>query len=102
MPTKQLNLPGNLPNESMKKGVDNLDITFDNACTWCYSDPSYVFGNPSVLPAPGYYAKTTPPTSFNDLQPVNTGTVHYNAVTSGDCNPDGGIIATGHTIIVSN
>jgi hypothetical protein len=100
MATKQLNLPGNLPDVNLNKNQDKLSITFDNACTWCYSDPNFVFGNPSVLPAAGYYPKTTPPTSFNNLQPVADGTVNYNAVTSGECNPEG-ITETGHTITVT-
>jgi hypothetical protein len=100
MATKQLNLPGNLSNVNMNKNQDKLSISFKEACTWCYSDPNGVFGNPSVLPAPGYYQKTTPPTSFDNIQPVADGTVSYNAVTSGDCNPEG-ITATGHTITVT-
>lgn len=100
MATKQLNLPGNLSNVKMNKNQDSLTITFDNACTWCYSDPNHVFGNPSVLPAPGYYPKTTPPTQFANLQAVADGTVNYNAVTSGDCNPEG-ITAAAHTITVT-
>jgi hypothetical protein len=46
MATKQLNLPGNLPDVNLNKNQDKLSITFDNACTWCYSDPSFAFGNP--------------------------------------------------------
>jgi len=100
MATKQLNLPGNLSNVNLNKNQDTLSISFNEACTWCYSDPNNVFGNPSVLPAPGYYPKTSPPTSFDNLQPVADGTVLYNAVTSGDCSPTG-ITATGHTITVT-
>lgn len=101
MATKHIHIPNNMSNHSLNKNQDNIDITVDADCTWCFSDPNGVFGNPSTLLAAGTYSKTTPPTTYGPYTPVNTGTVYFNAVTSGPCNPQG-ITATGHTIIVTN
>jgi hypothetical protein len=101
MATKHLHIPGSMSNQSLNKTQDNLDITVNNDCTWCFSDPDGVFGNPSTLLAPGTYTATNPHTTYGPYTPVATGTVYFNAVTSGPCNPTG-ITGTGHTIIVTN
>jgi len=101
MSTKHLHITGNMQNQTLKKGQDDLDITVNHDCTWCFSDPDGVFGNPSTLLAAGSYSATNPHTTYGPYIPVATGTVYFNAVTSGPCNPQG-ITATGHTIIVTN
>jgi hypothetical protein len=100
MPTKHIHIPDNMGNVSLNKNQDNIDITVNKDCIWCFSDPSFVFGNPSTLPAAGSYTKTSPPTTYGPFTPVNTGTVYFNAVTSGTCTPQG-TTETGHTITVS-
>lgn len=77
---------------------DTLSIEVMQTCTWCYSDPDGVF---SSMLAAGTYTATTPPTTYGPYTAVKTGTVAYNAVTSGDCVPGAGITATMHSITVS-
>ena len=91
-----------IANVTLKKGQDNLDITIDSTCNWCFSDPDGVFGNPSALLASGTYYGTVPATTYGLFVPVGTGTVLFNAVPFGTtCSPQGPP-DTGHTIIVSN
>lgn len=94
--SKTLKIPNGMSNQSLKK-ADTLYIEVDADCNWCYSDPNGVFS--SFLPA-GHYTATTPPTVYGPYTAVNSGTVNFNAVTSGDCNPMG-VAASGHTIVVS-
>lgn len=100
MPTKHIHIPSNLSSQSLNKNQDTIDITVDADCTWCFSDPDFVFGNPSTLLPNGSYTKTTPPTTYGPYTPVADGTVYFNAVTSGTCNPEG-VTETGHTITVT-
>lgn len=93
---------GNISNVSLNKSQDNLEITIDSTCNWCFSDPNGVFGNPSALLANGTYYGTIPSTTYGLFVPVGTGTVYFNVSPLGTpCNPQG-IQGTGHTIIVSN
>jgi hypothetical protein len=101
MSTKHLHITGNMSNQTLKINQDNLDITVNHDCNWCFSDPQFVFGNPSTLLAQGTYSVTNPHTTYGPYTPVKTGTVHFNAVTSGECDPNGDM-DTGHTIIVTN
>jgi hypothetical protein len=100
MSTKHLHIPNDCGNQSLNKHQENIDITVNQDCTWCFSDPDGVFGNPSTLLPAGSYTKTSPHTTYGPFTQVNTGTVYFNAVTSGPCNPQG-ITATGHTITVT-
>lgn len=101
MSTKHLHISNGMQNQSLNKNQDNFDITVNQTCTWCFSDPDYVFGNPSTLLPPGTYTVTNPHTKYGPYTPVNPGTVHFNAVTSGTCDPNGDK-DTGHTITVTN
>lgn len=100
MPTKQINT-NNLQNIQMNKNQDQLEITIDSSCNWCYSDPNGVFGDPStLLPSNTYYVSG--PTSYGKLTAVNTGTVTFNVTPVGTpCTPNS-ITATGHTITVTS
>lgn len=89
-------------NEKMTKNQDNLEITIDATCNWCFYDPDGVFGTPSALLANGTYYGTIPSTTYGLFVPVAAGTVYYNVSPLGTpCKPQG-IQGTGHTIIVSN
>jgi len=99
MATKRLSIPNDLSSMSMTHNTDNLTITVTADCTWCYSDPNGCF--PNGLLAAGSYTATTPPTTYGPYTPTGTGTVNFNAVTSGTCNPDGGPAAAVHSITVS-
>lgn len=79
MATKHLNIPNDLKSVNLNKGTDNLDITVTATCNWCFSDPDYVFGNPSTLLPPGLYNVTTPHTTYGPYTPQNDGTVTFNA-----------------------
>jgi hypothetical protein len=95
---KTLKIPHGMNNESLKKS-DTLYIEVTDDCNWCYSmNPSGVFS--TFLPA-GTYTATTPHTTYGPYTAAIDGTVNYNAVTSGDCNPEG-FTETGHTIVVSS
>ena len=82
----------------MNKNQDNLDITIDSSCNWCFLDPGFVFGNPStMLPINTYYVSG--PTTYGVLTAVKDGTVTFSAVAVGsDCPAD---TDTGHTITVT-
>lgn len=79
MATKHLNIPNDLKSVNLNKGTDDLDITVTATCNWCFSDPDYVFGNPSTLLPPGLYNVTTPHTTYGPYTPQNDGTVTFNA-----------------------
>jgi hypothetical protein len=98
MPAKRLNIPGDT-NINLTKGVDTLEIVVTKNCSWCYSDPSTVFSN--GLLAAGTYTATDPHTCYGPYVPSSTGTVNFDAPTSGTCNPNGGPTETIHTIVVS-
>jgi hypothetical protein len=91
----------NPSNQTLNKNQDTLEIDFNSTCNWCYDDPQYVFGNPSVLPAAGLYNQASPPYKTGQLTPVADGTVLFNAVPSDQTCTTAGITATGHTIVVS-
>lgn len=97
MATKHIHT-NNLVDITMNKNQDNLDITIDSSCNWCFSDPDFVFGDPStLLPSNTYYVSG--PTTYGVLTAVGEGTVTFNAVPVGaDCDPD---TDTGHTITVT-
>ena len=100
MPTYHINT-SKLDDKKMIKNQDNLAITIDSTCNWCFSDPDGVFGNPSALLASGTYYGTIPATTYGPFVPVNPGTVQFNAVPFGTtCTPQGPP-DTGHTIIVT-
>jgi hypothetical protein len=101
MGTKHLNIPHDLSSVNLTKGTDDIDITVTATCNWCFSDPDYVFGNPSTLLAPGLYTVTTPHTKYGPYTPQNDGTVNFGAsIPPAACNPDG-IQGTPHTITVT-
>jgi len=77
---------------------DDLYIQVDQTCTWCYDDPTPCF--PGGLLKPGTYTATHPPTRYGPYTAKNDGTVAYDAVTSGPCNPKGKGL-TAHSIVVS-
>jgi hypothetical protein len=79
MGTKHLNIPNDLSSIEMTKGTDDLEIQVTATCNWCFSDPDYVFGNPSTLLSPGLYTVTNPHTKYGPYTPVNDGTVTVNA-----------------------
>lgn len=83
----------------MNKNQDNLDITIDASCNWCFWDPQGVFGNPStLLPVNTYYVSG--PTTYGTLTAVQAGTVHFNAVPVGqECKAIK--IEAAHTITVT-
>lgn len=95
--TKTVTIPSGMQNQSLKK-ADSLQIKVEANCTWCYSDPDGVF--PAFLAA-GTYMVTNPNTVYGPYVAANAGTVSFNSVTSGDCNPTG-ITDAGHTIIVTS
>jgi hypothetical protein len=99
MATKRLTIPNGSSNISLNKGVDSLTIEVNGDCTWCYSDPTPCFPN-GLLPA-GSYTVTNPHTEYGPYTPDAAGTVNFNSVTSGTCDPNGGPVATMHTIVVS-
>lgn len=96
MSNHNLNIPsdGNLNNVKVGDTV-TVHVTAD--CIWCYSDPDDVFADgflPDNSYSKGYVSSAYPA--------VNPGTVNFNTVESGDCDPDGGIGGAPHTITVSN
>jgi hypothetical protein len=99
MATKHLNIPNDLKSINMTDGTDDLEITVTADCTWCYSDPDGVF--PDGLLAAGSYTATNPHTAYGPYTPDGAGTVTFDAVTTGTCDPDGGITGTVHSITVS-
>src|SRR3974377_2270950 len=100
MATKHIHT-NNLQNENLNKNQDNLDITVNASCNWCFDDPDGVFGNPSTLLPAGTYTATDPPTTYGPYTPVNDGTVLFNAVPTNQTCTTATITATGHTITVS-
>jgi len=58
----------------MKK-QENLDITIDQSCSWCFLDPDGVFGSPSALLGNGTYYKTIPSTTYGLFVPVKQETL---------------------------
>jgi hypothetical protein len=99
MATKHLHT-NNLQNVTLICNQDNLDITVNDDCTWCFADPDGVFGDPPQLLPAGSYTKTDPPTTYGAYTPIKSGTVYFNAVRTGNCDPYG-VTETGHTITVS-
>lgn len=97
MATKILTIPHGSTNIRLNKGVDDVKIQVNGDCTWCYSDPTPCF--PDGLLPPGSYTVANPPAG-GPYTPTASGTVHFNSVTSGKCDPFGKIEAP-HTIIVS-
>ena len=86
MPSKQLNIPNDLSSITLNKGTDTIQITVTADCYWCYCDPNGVFEvPPNGFLAPGFYAATTPHTSYGPYTPVNDGSVTINAPTSQPC-----------------
>lgn len=99
MPNHPLNIPGDQNLNGVKTG-DTVAITCtaNEGCTWCYSDPDNVFANGFL--ANGSYDKG----ALGTFTAVNPGTVNFDGVKGKNqpCNPDGGIKAAIHTIIVSS
>jgi hypothetical protein len=98
MATKILTIPNGASSITLNKGVDSVTIKVNGDCTWCYSDPTPCFQ--SGLLADGSYTVTNPQTEYGPYTPNKSGTVNFNSVTSGTCNPLG-MAATPHTIVVS-
>jgi hypothetical protein len=96
---KKIYLPSDMGSFRRKRNDESVTIVVTADCTWCYSDPNNCFANGFL--AGGSYTATHPNTEYGPYTPVNAGTVYYNAVTTGTCNPQGDA-ATGHTITVSN
>jgi hypothetical protein len=98
MATKHIHT-NNLQDITMNKNQDNLDITIDASCSWCFSDPDGVFGSPStLLPNNTYYVSG--PTTYGTLTAVKGGSVSFNSVSVGsNCKADK--IEVGHTITVT-
>jgi hypothetical protein len=87
------------PEDVPMKKQENLDITIDQSCSWCFLDPDGVFGSPSALLGNGTYYKTIPSTTYGLFVPVKAGNVKFNAVPVGtDCTDK---TLGPHTIIVT-
>ena len=103
MATKILSIPNDL--ESMQLAVgDALEITVTEDCTWCYApSPTSCFDPPpDGFLAAGYYAATTPPTTYGSYTAATAGTIYINAVAIGASKRAGGPPSTaGHSITVS-
>lgn len=75
-------LPYALQSLNLRKNIDSITFKVTATCTSCHSDPTPCF--PSFL-TDGLHSLTTPPSTYGPYTPDKTGSVQYNAVTSGEC-----------------
>lgn len=100
MATKTIHT-SNPSNQTLNKNQDNVEITINQSCNWCFKDPDGVFGTPSTLLPDGTYTVTNPHVTYGPYTPVKSGVVRFNAVSTDQTCSTGGITETGHTITVS-
>ena len=103
MATKTLSIPNDLKSMQLAVG-DALEIIVTEDCTWCYApSPTDCFNPPpDGFLAAGYYAATTPPTTYGSYTAIAGGTIYINAVPIGASKRAGGPPSTaGHSITVS-
>lgn len=103
MATKILSIPNDLKSMQLAVG-DDLKITVTEDCTWCYApSPTDCFDPPpDGFLAAGYYAATTPPTTYGSYTAIAAGTIQINSVPISASKRAGGPpVTAGHSITVS-